>query len=227
VAALLTAMGPECSAPDRLGCLLTRCPGKLLPAPPLPPVQVSSADRCAAAESAAEPVSAKRWNGCGGGQAKDLDKLLDPESFPPLSALGQPETDLGRMTVDVDEEPGSGIRRWGIKHLALVADNSRPAPAEPPKLSYPRRGVCQNCGGAESVRTVGMRRPEQPSFKWVRLRVGCAGRGLADDRFRMVTAVQRPAVWRGAAPDVPAVVPAVKVMVGQRAYACTTAPARP
>ncbi len=61
--ALLTAMGLECTAVDRLGLLHARCPGKLLPAPP-PVVRVSSADCGQAAEAGGR---AKRCNGRAGG----------------------------------------------------------------------------------------------------------------------------------------------------------------
>ena len=45
--------------------------------------------------------------------AEDLDRLLDPECFPPLPAPGQPPAGSGMLSVDVDEAPGSSTRRCG------------------------------------------------------------------------------------------------------------------
>ena len=61
-----------------------------------------------------------------------------------------------------------------MRHLALVADNSRPSPPKPGYREALTAGACQQCGRKDgSVRTAGLRRPDRTSFNWVALCASC------------------------------------------------------
>jgi hypothetical protein len=78
------------------------------------------------------------------------------------------------------------------RHLALVADNSRPSLPKPGYREALAAGACQQCGRKDgSVRTAGLRRPDRTWFNWVALCASCvaeAGR----QGYPVVAAVRAP-----------------------------------